>query len=318
MEIINEKNINMVDCETKTMEIMDKSVPIVTKDIVYILDESGSMESMGNEPRDSVNRTVADQKALNIPGTKFTLVKFNSDVSVVYDDVPLEDVAEFTDYRPMEMTALYDAIGTAIEKKKAKGEGKYDNVICVILTDGYENCSKDYTLKKIKTMIKEMEKNHAWQFVYAAANQDAFAVGATLGVTNCVDYAPTQFGLGNMTREISGGIARMRSGESTSVEIYPSVSAPPAIGSQAPGSPRTPTHAPRMTRAGGAFGSPPKLKRTRKMTTRFGISPPPPPLRIPKDGDSDDEVVAVDDAVDELVPTVSDSNFEDLITLKRS
>ena len=313
MESMNKKNINMVDGETKTMENMEKTVP-VTRDIVYILDESGSMESMSNEPRDSVNRTVADQKALNIPGTKFTLVKFNSFVTVVYDDVPLEDVTEFTDYRPREMTALYDAIGTAIEKKKAKGEGKYDNVICVILTDGYENCSKDYTLKKIRAMIKEMEKNHSWQFVYAAANQDAFAVGATLGVSNCVDYAPTQFGLGNMTRDISGGIARMRSGESTSVEIYPSISAPPVLGSQAPGSPRTPTHAPRMTRAGAAFGSPPRLKRTRKMTARFGM--PPPPLRIPKDGDSDGDDAGHAD--DELVPIVSDANFETLITLKRS
>jgi hypothetical protein len=315
METINKMNIEktIVTDQTKTMNPSEKStveVPLIPRDIVYVLDESGSMSSMGNEPKDSVNRTVADQKALNIPGTHFTLIKFNSSVTVVYDDVPLEDVPEFTDYQPKEMTALYDAIGTAIDNKKAKGEGKYENVICVILTDGMENCSKDYVLdsktKKnaIKTMIKEMKEKHSWQFIYAAANQDAFAIGATMGMHNCVDYEPTQFGMQYMSREISGGIGRMRSGESTSVEIMNgSVSAPPVF-NLAPDSPRTPPHAPRMTRgfAGGAFGSPPKLTRSKR------LRPVPPPLRIPKgegDGDSDDE----------FLPEVTD--FSNLITLKK-
>jgi hypothetical protein len=320
METINEKNIEtMGTSESKTIEDMAKP-----KDIVIVLDESGSMASMGNEPQDSVNRTIDDQKALNIPGTKFTLIKFNSRVSIVYDDIPLEDVPKFEGYAPAEMTALYDAIGTAIDNKKSKGEGNYDNVICVILTDGMENCSKDYVLKSstkknsIQAMIKEMETKHSWQFVYAAANQDAFAVGATMGMATCCDYAPTQFGLQNMTREISGGIGRMRSGESATVDIFPAVSAPPRMNTQPdsprPDSPRTPTSGSQMVRAtaGGGFGSPPMLKRARRMRDGFGrgafASPPPPPLRIPKD-DEDGE---------EMVEEVSDANFEKLITLKRS
>jgi hypothetical protein len=290
METINVKNITKVSNETKTMD----SVPINPIDIVYVLDESGSMMSMGNEPCDSMNRTVEDQKALNIPGTKFSLVKFNNSVTVVHDDVPLEDVPKFTDYSPKNMTALYDAIGTAIENKKSKGEGRYDNVICVILTDGLENCSKEYTLNSIKMMIKEMENKHSWKFVYAAANQDAFSVGATMGVSNCVDYEPTQCGLAFMSREISGGIAKMRSGESASVDIYnnneinkESVSAPIIVGS-----PRTPTRLPRMMKesTGYVFGSPPKLKRTRNLN-RITLSPPPPPLQVSKneEGGSDDE-----------------------------
>jgi hypothetical protein len=320
METINEKNIEtMGTSESKTMESMLKP-----KDIIFVLDESGSMCSMGSEPQDSVNRTIADQKALNIPGTKFTLIKFNSRVNIVYDDLPLEDVPKFEGYAPAEMTALYDAIGTAIDNKKSKGEGNYDDVICGILTDGMENCSKDYVLKSgtrknaIRTMIKEMETKHSWQFVYAAANQDAFAVGATMGMATCCDYTPTQFGLQNMTREISGGIGRMRSGESATVDIFSAVSAPrmnTQPDSPRPDSPRTPTSGSQMVRAtaGGAFGSPspPQLKRARRMRDGFGrgaFASPPPPLRIPKD-DEDGE---------EMVEEVSDANFENLITLKRS
>jgi hypothetical protein len=264
-----------------------KNIEIKPVDIIYVLDESGSMSTMGSEPKDSVNRTIKDQKELNIPGSKFSLIKFNSKVSVVYKDVNLEDVPEFTDYCPSDMTAMYDAIGEAIDMMKAKGDGNYDNVICVILTDGLENCSKKYNLTSIKNMIKEMEKKHSWQFVYAAANQDAFAVGSTIGVSNCVDFEPTPYGLEFMSRGISGGIRRMRSGKSDSVDIYPTVSEPQNI--MSPVNTRSNVGVGRDT-----FLSPPMLKRTRKMINMLTT----PPLIISKDVKDDIDDIDVIDVID--------------------
>lgn len=188
-------------------------------DIIYIIDESGSMDIMSKEPIDSINNFIDEQKALNITGTKFTLIKFNNIVNIVYDDLLLKDVPKFSDYNPSNMTALYDAIGTAIENKKLKGEGNYNNIICVILTDGMENCSKKYDIDFIQSNIKDMEENHNWKFIYAAANQDAFEIGSSMGMNICTNFDTSEDGLLDVTRCISGGIKRLRSGESSSINI---------------------------------------------------------------------------------------------------
>jgi hypothetical protein len=240
METVMNKDMNKETMSSKTQK----------QDIIFILDESGSMATMGSEPKDSVNRLIKEQKELDISGTKFTLVKFNSKVNVVYNDLPLEDIPKFTDYYPSDMTALYDAIGMSINNKRKNEE--YDNVICVILTDGMENSSKEFDCKTIKNMIKEMEDKHKWKFVYVAANQDAFSVGETFGVKNCANFIPTGEGFCEMTREISCGISRFRSGESDSVQVSTSDDVP-----------KTPTHEPKEPT------SPPRLVRSKRVLSPF-------------------------------------------------
>lgn len=149
------------------------------KDIIFILDESGSMSSMFNEPVEAVNNFINEQK--KISGSKLTLLTFNSKVKTVFDNVPLQDIEEFKDYKPSDMTALYDAIGDAITNKQKSNE--YDDVICVILTDGLENCSMKFKQKQVVDMITDMEKNHGWSFIYLGANQDVIKVGNDMGLS---------------------------------------------------------------------------------------------------------------------------------------
>ena len=93
----------------------------IIPDILFLLDESGSMSSMGNEPVDAVNKFIDDQKvAMGDDGATFSLWKFNSTVIKLIDDVPLKDVEEFCDFKPKGLTSLYDAIGNAIDTKKKK------------------------------------------------------------------------------------------------------------------------------------------------------------------------------------------------------
>lgn len=180
-------------------------------DIIFILDESGSMESMGKEPIQSINNFINDQKKvlLNDDAT-FTLYKFNSIVTLVYDDILLQSVPEFTDYNPDDATALYDAIGKAIDNKKMKR--RFDNVICVILTDGCENSSSNFSIDSIKESIQTMEREHGWTFIYLGANQDAFKVGSTIGFTHCATFAANSEGLKNITRQVSNTVSLHRSG----------------------------------------------------------------------------------------------------------
>lgn len=181
----------------------------VIQDILFILDESGSMSSMGVEPVQAVNKFIEDQKvAMGDDGATFSLWKFNSTVVKVIDDVPLKDVKEFSDFQPKDMTSLYDAIGHAIDTKKKKNS--FDNVVCIILTDGLENSSTDYSAAKIRSMIKDMEENHNWKFVYLGANQDAFAVGGAIGVDRCAQYTCDPGEMIGITREVSEAVTSYR------------------------------------------------------------------------------------------------------------
>jgi len=181
----------------------------VIQDILFLLDESGSMSSMGIEPVQAVNKFINDQKvAMGDDGATFSLWKFNSTVVKVIDDVPLKDVKEFSDFLPKDMTSLYDAIGHAIDTKKKKNS--FDNVVCIILTDGLENSSTDYSADNIRSMIKDMEENHNWKFVYLGANQDAFAVGGAMGVGRCAQYTCDPGEMIGITRDVSDAVTSYR------------------------------------------------------------------------------------------------------------
>jgi hypothetical protein len=181
----------------------------ITQDIIFILDESGSMANMGKEPVDAVNRFIQEQKAvMEDDGATFSLWKFNSTVIKLIDDLPLKDVQEFSDFVPKDMTALYDAIGHAIDTKKKKTF--HDNVICIILTDGEENSSTEFSGKNIHEMIKDMEDNHNWKFVYLGANQDAFLVGGSIGVGRCAQYNCDAGEMIGVTRQVSDAVTSYR------------------------------------------------------------------------------------------------------------
>jgi Mg-chelatase subunit ChlD len=175
--------------------------------IVFILDKSGSMEIMGNEPVQSMNNFIKTQKDNNLK-FKFTLVLFNDKVEFLLKNIDSEEIEEIktSDYVPNGMTSLYDAIGQSIVYQE---EQNNDNVIFVILTDGHENSSSKYTNSMIKKMISDKESINKWKFNFLAANQDSFTVGANLGIPKdcCSNFVYNACGLNNIMREISGTIS---------------------------------------------------------------------------------------------------------------
>ena len=154
------------------------------KDIVIVLDESGSMSVMGKEPVEAINMFLNEQKKLDIKGSTLTLYKFNTNVTKVYEDSKLEDFEKFSDYNPKGMTALYDAIGKAIEDKK----DITNDVTFLIITDGENNSSKEYNRVNINNLVDKMKKENNWDFTFLGANQDSYKQGGSIGIKKCHNF----------------------------------------------------------------------------------------------------------------------------------
>jgi len=165
--------------------------------VVFILDKSGSMQSCWDSTISGFNEYLKGLKK-GKEKVKFSLTLFNTTVETRYVDEPLENIKKLDKkfYVPDGMTALYDAVYQTLSEveKKAKDVGKF---LVVIMTDGEENSSKEYTDKNVFAKIDEMKKKGNWTFVFMGANQDSWIMGQKFGLAknNVTNYQSTSKGM---------------------------------------------------------------------------------------------------------------------------
>ena len=123
--------------------------------IILLLDESGSMIHNRIEILQAVNNFVKDQQSKPEDGSTLSILMFNNKIRVLFNNKELKDVPKLTenDYYPDGMTALYDAIGNAIDDHAGR-----KRVLMVIVTDGQENSSKKYNKHTIKQKIESRQQ----------------------------------------------------------------------------------------------------------------------------------------------------------------
>ncbi|MCB1130595.1 MAG: VWA domain-containing protein [Verrucomicrobiae bacterium] len=161
--------------------------PTLTE-IAYILDRSGSMAHMTEAAISGFNAFLQEQ--LDEPGdANLTLLLFDNEFLHPNLRTPLQDVRplDATVYVPRGSTSLLDAIGLTIDGLGAKladepEEKRPAKVVVAIYTDGYENSSTRYSLRKINGMITHQREKYGWEFLFLAANQDAMATAAQMGI----------------------------------------------------------------------------------------------------------------------------------------
>lgn len=162
--------------------------------VSFILDKSGSMQTVESATISGFNEYIGTLKKEKDVSYDFALTLFDTDVSTA-ERSPIKDVAELTKktYSPSGNTALYDAVcKTVAEAEKAK-KGK--NLV-VIMTDGEENSSKEFTEKHLKDTITRLEKTKKWTFVFLGANQDSYQAAQKYGISkmNTTNFIPTSAG----------------------------------------------------------------------------------------------------------------------------
>jgi hypothetical protein len=153
--------------------------------VVFLLDRSGSMQSIKSDTEGGFTAFIAEQRKAT-GECAVTLAQFDDDYEVVYSGLPVAEVPAL-DLVPRGTTALLDAMGRLItdtgQKLAALPEDERPgNVVVAIMTDGMENASHEWTHPAIKSLVEQQTKDYDWQFLYMGADQDAVEVGARLGV----------------------------------------------------------------------------------------------------------------------------------------
>jgi hypothetical protein len=182
-------------------------------DLTVVLDRSGSMSACKSDAEGGLNSLIAKQKEL--PGEcTFTLVQFDTVYEFVHRAIPLRTVPH-CQVEPRGNTALMDAVGRAIvetgERLRAMPESERPAlVVFVIVTDGLENSSREYTKARVREMIEHQQNVYKWQFTYIGANQDAFAEAGSMGINlaGAADYDMAAMMPAMMA--VSGNVKRMR------------------------------------------------------------------------------------------------------------
>lgn len=191
-------------------------------DITIVQDRSGSMSPLRSDVIGGFNNFVEEQKAA--PGEcRLTFIQFDTQepYGVVCDNQPIAEVSPLTteSYQPRGGTPLYDAIGVAMMKtgerlRNMPEKQRPNKVIFVVMTDGDENSSLEYTLARIQEMIKHQESTYGWHFVYLGANQNAWAVGISAGIAsaNIANYKATPAGTHKSYAHTARNIVALRAG----------------------------------------------------------------------------------------------------------
>lgn len=186
-------------------------------EIVCIIDKSGSMWTVRDDTIGSFNGFLKEQQ--DLPGeANLTLALFSGKCETLLDSVPIKEADPLTDksYAPGGLTALLDAIGCTVDSVKNRlantdASNRPEKVICVIITDGMENSSREYGHAQIKDMIERL-KEVKWEFLYLGADHDAFAVSGSMSVAagSTASYQRTSAGVKELYGSITKGVSSFR------------------------------------------------------------------------------------------------------------
>lgn len=188
-------------------------------ELVFILDRSGSMQSLTDDTIGGFNSLIEKQRGEEGECVVSTVL-FNNGSKVLYDRVPLDKIPQMTraNYAAQGGTALIDAIGAAIHHignvhKYARSEDVPKNTLFVIITDGMENSSHMYTSDKVKKMIERQKSKYGWEFLFIGANIDAVETAQSFGISKdrTADYIADSKGTGVTYGAVCAAVSMMRS-----------------------------------------------------------------------------------------------------------
>lgn len=192
--------------------------------IIFVLDDSGSMQSCRDQTIEGFNEYLKAQKLDSVNTgieTFVSLYKFDGwNVNCVYTKTPVADaiLLDRDSYNPKGGTNLLDAMGGVMmainEQLSANKKKDRESVIITILTDGQENQSRTFRNGDIKAMVEKAEAKN-WGFMFLGANIDAFAAGTAMGFNSNNTLQFNTVNTADTIRSASAMTSRMKSAYAT-------------------------------------------------------------------------------------------------------
>jgi uncharacterized protein YegL len=158
-------------------------------ELVFILDKSGSMSGLESDTIGGYNAMLEKQKALD-GECRITTALFDNNYEILHDRIDIRAVSPITEkeYQVGGSTALLDAVGRTIQKignaqKHTAEDYRTEKVMFVIITDGMENSSREYSAEKVKALIERQKAQYGWEFIFLGANIDAVETAGRIGIS---------------------------------------------------------------------------------------------------------------------------------------
>lgn len=153
-------------------------------DITLIVDKSGSMRSTQSDAEGGINLFVESQKQA-AGEAKFSLVEFDTCYRMLYQGADIQSVKPYH-MTPGGNTALLDALGRSIDEAGARLAAMPESerpglVVFVVVTDGQENASREYTRAQVRDMVQHQQNVYSWRFVYLGSDLSTFQEAGSLG-----------------------------------------------------------------------------------------------------------------------------------------
>jgi len=156
-----------------------------TTHVCLVLDRSGSMQAIHDDALGGVNSYITSAKQDRaLYESRFSMITFSSEsVDTIRKNEVMETVKPISseEYRCGGWTPLYDAIGRGIgvldEAMKDKVGGK---AILVIMTDGQENASREFSHEKISALLKARQEQ-GWLVTFLGEGLEVSRQGTNLG-----------------------------------------------------------------------------------------------------------------------------------------
>ncbi|NLL67602.1 MAG: VWA domain-containing protein, partial [Clostridiaceae bacterium] len=187
-------------------------------ELVFILDKSGSMGGLESDTIGGYNAMLEKQKAVE-DECRMTTVLFDNNYELLHDRIDIKAVSAIAEkeYFVGGSTALIDAIGRTIHKignaqKHTAEDYRAEKVMFVIITDGEENSSREYSSEKVKKMIQHQKSKYGWEFIFLGANIDAVETAKRFGIApnRAQNYHADSEGVELNFRVMSDTIAKFR------------------------------------------------------------------------------------------------------------
>ena len=151
--------------------------------IRVVLDRSGSMSNCVYQTIDALNGYLIGLQEENTEGVVTVSLFDSQSIDIGVDKVQIKDLSplDYSFLTPRASTPLYDAIGAGIYEHSSYNATREDKKVLVIVTDGYENASREYTGEAIKKLVEEKEEA-GWLIVYLGSDHDIYKQTRMMGI----------------------------------------------------------------------------------------------------------------------------------------